>query len=329
MAYRKPLIHIGMPKTATKTLQWRLFSRHSEIYYLGRFDGPRFPKEFRIGCCRNPTVYRLMNQIAYTNIFEPDFGDCDQLVNAVLQEAEKRNLVPVWSWESYATDILSKRQVRAKNLKRSFGDATILMVLRHPLKLLESAYFQHLKRENISPKLGRFRPPYYKTMDQWLEEHFQGEILPHLQYGQTAQIFSEYFGPKNIHVLLFEDLVADEKSFFIRICDLAQIDAHEGLDLVKGERDNERWTTHQVETMQQIARSPLRSLLFRFTNRTNRLHMLNLDNNGMPTASGHIARAEISPEWQKEIFKVAEQGNRWLEDHMGLPLTRHGYRGNG
>ena len=37
--YPTPVIHIGMPKTATKTLQWRLFAEHSEIYYLGRFDG--------------------------------------------------------------------------------------------------------------------------------------------------------------------------------------------------------------------------------------------------------------------------------------------------
>ena len=42
---RIPVIHIGMPKTATKTLQWRLFNGHSEVFYLGRFDGACFPGE--------------------------------------------------------------------------------------------------------------------------------------------------------------------------------------------------------------------------------------------------------------------------------------------
>ena len=327
MVYRKPLIHIGMPKTATKTLQWRLFSRHTEVYYLGRFDGPQFQKEFRIGCCRNPSVYQVMDQIAYRDIFEPDFDRCKRLIKRELDHAAANHLVPVWSWESYSTDVLSKRRVRARNLSRLFDDAHILMVLRNPLALLESAYFQHLKRENVSPKLGCFRPAYYQTIDQWLEEHFQGEILPHIEYGQTVQVFADYFGLQNVHVLLFEDLVADESAFFRRVCSLMQIDAEEGLELVRGERDNERWTTSQVETMKRIVESPLSSLLFKFRTRANRLRMLNLDGYGIPIASGKKARAVISPEWQKEIFKAAEAGNRWLEDHLGLPLTQYGYRG--
>jgi len=44
---RIPVIHIGMPKTATKTLQWGLFNGHSEIYYLGRFDGPQFRSDHK------------------------------------------------------------------------------------------------------------------------------------------------------------------------------------------------------------------------------------------------------------------------------------------
>jgi len=44
---RIPVIHIGMPKTATKTLQWRLFIAHSEIFCLGQFDGPKFGKDHK------------------------------------------------------------------------------------------------------------------------------------------------------------------------------------------------------------------------------------------------------------------------------------------
>ena len=328
MRNRTPLIHIGMPKTATKTLQWRLFSRHSEVYYLGRFDGPQFQRKHRrIGCCRNARIYQVMDQIAYGNIFEPDFARCDQLIKNELEHAADNHLVPVWSWESYSTDILSKRRVRARNLSRLFGKANILMVLRNPLALLESAYFQHLKRENVSSKIGWFSPPYYQSMDQWLEEHFEGEILPHIQYGQSVEAFASFFGLENVHVLLFEDLVADESAFFRRVCGLMQIDAEEGLKLATGERDNERWTTFQVETMKDIVASPLRSYLFKIRPRSNRLRMLKLDDYGIPIASGQKARALISPRWQEEIFKAAEEGNQWLEKNLGLPLTKYGYRG--
>jgi len=328
LSHRKPVIHIGMPKTATKTLQWRLFSRHSEIFYLGRFDGPQFRKKHRaIECCRDDTVFEVMQQIAYDKVFHVDFDACRRLMSQELREANEKNLVPVWSWESYSTDVTSKRRVRASNLKRLFGEATILMVLRHPLVLLESAYFQQLKRDNVSPRLKFGSHPYYKSIDDWLQAGFDGEILPHLQYGQTVQAYAEQFGIENVHVFLFEDLVADEKAFFRRICSIMQIDPEEGVRLIQGERDNERWTVRQLKILQGIVASPLRTFLFRMTPHRLRLRWLELEAFGTPLRPGEKARAPISDSWKKEIFRVAEPGNRWLEQHYGLPLKDHGYLG--
>lgn len=325
---RKPVIHIGMPKTATKTLQWRLFSRHSEIHYLGRFDGPQFKKRYQsLDCCRNAQVQKAMQQLAYNDVFSPDFDRCRKWLQPTLTEANERDLVPVWSWESYATDVLSKRRVRARNLKRVFGDATILMALRNPLVLLESAYFQQLKRDNVSPRLKWGSPPYYRSMDEWLKDNFQGEVLPHLQYGETVEAYVEQFGIENVHVFLFEDLIADEQQFFRRICEVMQIDAEEGLRLIQGERDNERWTTRQLEILREIVDSPRLSFLFRMTPHRRRLAWLELEAFGTPKHSGEKARAPISDSWKEQIFRAAEPGNRWLEKHFELPLTRLGYCG--
>jgi hypothetical protein len=319
-----------MPKTATKTLQWRLFSQHSEVFYLGRFDGPQFRKKHqRLECCRDATVQKVMQQIAYEKIFHPDLDECRRLMRHELKEANEKNLVPVWSWESYATDVISKRRVRASNLKRVFGEATILMVLRHPLVLLESAYFQQLKRDNVSPKLKLGSPPYYQSMDDWLRSGFEEEILPHLQYGQTVQAFTEQFGIDHVHVFLFEDLVADEQAFFHRICSVMQIDPEEGVRLIQGERDNERWTVRQLEILRGIVDSPVRTWMFRMAPHSVRLRWLGLESFGTPIHPGQKARAPISDHWKVEIFKAAEPGNRWLEQHFGLPLTKHGYLGEG
>lgn len=327
---RKPVIHIGMPKTATKTLQWRLFSHHSEVLYLGRFDGPQFRKHYQaLDCCRDATVQKVMKQIAYDQIFHPDLDECRRLLSQVLLESKEKNLVPVWSWESYSTDVLSKRRVRASNLKRVFGEATILMVLRNPLMLLESAYFQQLKRDNVSPKLKFGSHPYYQSIDDWLQSGFQGEVLTHLQYGQTVQAYTEQFGIDNVHVFLFEDLVKDEPAFFRRICSVMQIDPEEGVRLIQGERDNERWTVRQLKILQGIVDSPIRTSLFRITPHTWRLKWLELEAFGTPLHPGEKARAQISDKWKREIFEAVEPGNRWLEQHFGLPLKEYGYWGEG
>ncbi len=325
---RKPVIHIGMPKTATKTLQWRLFSRHSEIFYLGRFDGPQFQKQHKpLACCRNEATMLLMNQIAYGDVFQPDFQRCSELLNGLLAEAREGNKVPVWSWESYATDILAKRRVRARNLKRVFGEATIIMALRHPLVLLESAYFQQLKRDNVSPSLKFGRPPFYLPMDQWLEQNFNGEILSHLQFGETVQAYVEQFGHENVHVFLFEDLVQNEDAFFRRVCNVMQIDAEEGARLIQGERDNERWTTRQVDILRSVVNSPLRSLKFRLLNHSQRMRLLELQSDGTPAVRSDKAIAAISEKWKKEIFQAVSPGARWLMENYQLPLDQYGYLG--
>jgi|694.fasta_scaffold08080_11 hypothetical protein len=327
-ATRKPVIHIGMPKTATKTLQWRLFSRHSEIFYLGRFDGPQFQKQHKpLACCRDQATMQLMNQIAYNDVFQPDFQRCCELLNGLLAEAREANKVPVWSWESYSTDILAKRRIRARNLKRVFGEATIIMALRHPLVLLESAYFQQLKRDNVSPSLKFGRPPFYLPMDQWLEKNFHGEILPHLQFGETVQAYVEQFGLENVHVFLFEDLVKDEDAFFRRVCHVMQIDADEGATLIQGERDNERWTTRQVDILKRVVSSPLMALKFRLLNHSQRMRLLELQSDGTPAVRSEKAIAPISQNWKKEIFNAVAPGAKWLMDNFQLPLDKYGYMG--
>ena len=327
MNNRKPLIHIGMPKTATKTLQWRLFSRHREVFYLGRYDGQQFVEHQRFNCCRDKDVQTLMHQIAHGPVYNPDFNLCEQIYKNIQETARVANLVPVWSWESYSTDVLSKRQIRARNLRRVFGDANILMVIRNPISLLESAYYQHIKRENVSTTLGYFTPPYYQTINEWLRDNFHGEILPHLQYAETAQVFVKHFGRENVHVLLFEDLVANEEEFYRGVCRLMQIDADEGMALVSGERENERWTKEQVDVLARTVNSPIRSFFYRLKSRAQRLRLLGLDGYGVPLQAGERARAMISPAWKEEIFKTTCEGNRWLEEQFQLPLHKHAYQG--
>jgi len=322
----EPVIHIGMPKTATKTLQWRLFSEHSQIYYLGRFDGPQFQKRYRqFDACRNAEVQELMGEIAYTNIAAPDFNRCATLAEKILEPARAEGLVPVWSWESYSTDALAKRRMRARNLRRVFGKAKILMTIRHPISLLESAFLQELKRDNVGPggKVGR--PVYFSSMDDWMRRELKREVAYHLEYAQTIKTYLELFGRDRVHVLLFEELCADSRGFFDHVCEILGVSAEEGYRLVSGARDNTRWTQDQIDALASIKGSFMKSWQFRFAKRKQRRAMLGLGPGGVPIKEGPKAHLRMSDHWRRRVVEMTKDDNQWLETVLGLPLEKYGY----
>jgi len=325
---RIPVIHIGMPKTATKTLQWGLFIGHSEIYYLGRFNGPQFRSYKKYDCCRDAYVQSLMNQITYGHVDNPNYKKCKKILTKILAPASEKNLLPVWSWESYTTDNLQINKVRAHNLKMVFGKAKIIIIIRNPIRLIESAYFQQLKKYN-GGSIRRFRfLPYYQTINNWLRDNYDGQILNHLQYAETIQAYIEEFGKENVHVFLFEDLLDNQRNYFIRLCEAMGINSEEGIMLCNENVENTRWTTNQINELIKITQSIKKTLSFSLSGRKKRRLLLNLNKQGLPINPGKKAHAHISPEWQEKIFNQTRQGHLWLQENYKLPLDKYGYLGN-
>jgi hypothetical protein len=324
---RIPIIHLGLPRTATKTLQWRLFACHSEIYYMGRYDGHIFKGKYsKFDACRDEDVQTIMNEIAYGHVYSPDFGKCQKILEGIFIKANEKNLVPVWSWESYSTDILSKKRVRARNLKKVFGEAKIFITLRNPVTLLESAYFLHLRRDNVGAR-WKGRWPFYYPIEKWLEKYFIGEVQYYLQYAETIKVYVEHFGLDNIHVFLFEDLLNDRQLFFEKICMAMEIDVDEGVKLTEKSVDNTRWTEAQIDALIKIKKSKLQSLSYRFSDKSRRKEMLGLDHMNMPLVKGNKAEAQIPSAWKKRILTLTREGNVWLTEKFNLPLSQYGYFG--
>ena len=60
-----PALHIGLPRTGTKTLQWHLYAKHPEVYYLGIFDGNRNHRyTISLDYCRDEHAQRMLKGIA-------------------------------------------------------------------------------------------------------------------------------------------------------------------------------------------------------------------------------------------------------------------------
>jgi hypothetical protein len=323
---RLPVVHIGMPKTATKTLQWRLFAQHSEIYYLGRYDGPDFRAQHRqFKACRDATVLEVMNDIAYGNIHNPDMARCRSTLDRYLGEQNPDGKLVVWSWESYCTDNAANREARCKNLQQLFGQARILVGIRHPLKLLESAYFQQLKRDNIGAHFRKGKAPFYKSVEKWILDNRHNDIDNHLQYPETIRTYAEHFGQDNVCVIPFELLLADQSAFYTRLCSFMGIGLEEALTLVHYNDDNSRWTSQQLKKLKDIQESPAASMKFRFSGRQQRRAMLDLQPDGQPATPAAKARAPIPEDLQQQILERTRAGNLWLQETFDLDLGQYGY----
>jgi hypothetical protein len=323
---RLPVIHIGLPKTATTTLQRRLFARHSEILYLGRFvhDESSDPCHHYWSCI-NGDVVKAMHELSLDAVHWPQVDRCRDLLRSAMESAASRHLVPVWSWESLSTDLLSRRRLRARNLKATFGDAKIIICLRNPISLIEAAYFFQLKRDNLSPDFCRWRRPYYLPIDEWLEQEYDQEIRPHLEYAETIRAYIKFFGIHNVHVFLFEELVADPVGFARRLCGAIGIDADEGLSLVRGASDNPRMTAAQFERIRSIASSSWTSVLWSLTPATMRPGLFSLDAGPADPCAVVRPRAMMSPKWKERICDDVRAGNLWLQATYDLNLDVLGY----
>jgi len=323
---RIPVIHIGMPKTATKTLQWRLFSGHSEIFYLGRFDGPKFQKYHKkYDYCRDAYVQSLMNQIAYGRVDNPNYEECKKALTKIITPALKNNLLPVWSWESHFLAPLEIIQARAKNLKMVFDKAKIIINIRNPIDLVESHYFQKIKVDNVGGDKYRKFFPYYQPIDNWLHDNYDEYILCPLQYADIIQALAKQFGKDNVHVFLFEELTYKPRDYISRICHVMEINPEEGINLYGDKVENRRWTQNQINELIKTTKSIPKKIIYNFSCVRKRRKLLGLDKYNMSIVYGKNAQANISSEWQEKIFNQTRQGNLWLQENYNLPLDKYKY----
>jgi hypothetical protein len=312
-----------LPKTASTLLQDRLFAEHPDVEFLGTFHH-RTKRPF--GKCRDAEVQALLDELVFKRAKDPDLELARRLFRAAVAPSLEAGKIPVWSWESLALSGPEIRRARAENLHAVFGDCKVVLILRNPIALIESVYFQHLKRENVGGKYRRFRRPWFHSIDTWLERSWVDEGAPdaHLDYATTVQMFVDVFGRENVAVYLFEDLVADSMSFLERLCAFTGIEFEAACELTQRARSNDRWTQEHLDEIQRIAASPIQRIAFQLADKQARLKMIGLDE-PVGTAEGPRARAPLSATWLRRIEARTSVGNRRLVEDWSLPLADYGY----
>lgn len=309
-------LHVGLPRTGSKTLQWQLFSRHREIHYLGIFEPHRQELAFRPHRrSRCAAATELLDDRLHHGARRLDLGRCHRLWSDLLDDIPS-DRTPVWSHEIISWGTRAERRIRAENFWRVLRRCRVLMVVREPLDLLASTYRMFLRSHQITPdSLG----DWMGSFDEWWADPGLEPYAKTLDYAHTIEIYRQLFGEEAVLVLLFEELRDDPRAFFARVCRHLGVDAAAGRRLYRGSGDNARITDRQIQRFVRLRENPL---LWRLVGRLRpglRAALLR------PPKHRGAATDRLSDEHVAQVLEVTRPQNRWLRDELGLPVERHGY----
>jgi hypothetical protein len=312
---------LGLPKTASTSIRFNLFAKHSQVHYLGKFLGGEFPAAIR------PVI--LERWTIQPKEFAPDDIHA-QGAKKQLSYAIKNNLTPVLSFESLSGGPLWKKKLQARRFKAFFGECKIILVVREPGSFLKSFYVQMLRNFQEKPsgqRPGWMRrlgiPPRYFDINEWMQAIWRRANSPknYISYADTAEIYANVFGRENVKIFIFEEFLRNPKAFITKLCDHIGIDPEEGFALVDGKRSNERLTASYIDRLREVERSEHLTKQFREVSPNERRNML-----GAEDQPGEKINPQLSEKWLRKINAVGDKQNRRLVKEWGLPLTDYGYR---
>jgi len=134
---QRMVLHVGVPKTGTTTLQLRLFAEHPEITYLGKpYDRPGVDE------ATNTAISQLVDAVWTRTSFEYDPDAARSLLARGMQgRVDDHASGPVVLSEEALTQASgADRLLKAKRLRRLFGHCRVLITIREQLAALRSGH---------------------------------------------------------------------------------------------------------------------------------------------------------------------------------------------
>ena len=179
------IVHPGYSKTATTWLQDEIFADLGPEIYLGK-TSRNFP--------------RWILEINYL-----DDATFDRRIKQLRETVQKKTMnKPISIISSEAFTNLGAVHSQAKRIRKIFGQAKIILVLRNPISWIISNYkcsvqFEKFYKcledyldfgENRTPFAMEKRPPFY---------------LPDYFYDETVETYIRLFGSERVLILRYED----------------------------------------------------------------------------------------------------------------------------
>ena len=245
------VMHIGMPKAASTTLQNALFACHTQVYYLGKAKS-------RSGGYSSPEVESLITQLSRPlttkelSRMRRDFQD-------EVARASTPEQIPVLSREGLCHGGSRTQERLAQNAFEIFGRARVMIVLRNPFNLIPSLYLQRLRGNNARQSRRADHMVGYFTLDEWLTSESERQRHAPFKLLQVADNLAPHiarFGRDQIGVFLFEDLLEHQDSFTRSVARFLGVDEDEASMLAAAAHANPRMTEAHVARLQRLNNRP-------------------------------------------------------------------------
>ncbi len=315
-------LHLGLPKTATTTLQNTLFCQHPGICYLGKRRTWEKTQEREKGCASNE-IYRALRPVFWDREESTD----PARVRAVLQEYSRANgpQKPILgSWEGLLIKPPEAFQAMLREARNLLGDVRVVVTLRNPLKRLPSAYLHAMKactrhgRHHTMPE-GRV----FVSFDEWLKGAPRDPKAhdSRFDFGDNLRFAVELLGRDKVGVFLLEDMIEDRDAFVTSLLDFMGID-NGGAELVGDQHLNPAFNAAQLAFLKSIDESPEQRERWLALSRPERESQMEKIAEDSPGDKYNIVLSDD----QRELIEARSRDlDRWLVDTFGLDLERHGY----
>ncbi len=286
-------IHPGFVKTATSSLQVQVFSKHSDVRYLG-LPASSSDMEWAIRhICSADSMYYQADRVR--EIF----------TESLKHQSESR--ATVLSHENFALYESKDKGTVARRLKELIPDAKVFFTLRRQEEILASWYLQKLSKY--------IRGNNFVSFNRWLTLKTKAEhrsILDDLDFFRVIDFYSGLFGQDNIGVFLFETLREDNRQFACSLSNFLGVDTDQFEVLLKADRQNPTISQDYIDFWQRWG--PW--LPYRLAQKL----ALRVD-----SSRGRPAKIDIGDRGREIVESLCAEGNSRLEKEYGVPLSRYGY----
>jgi hypothetical protein len=293
-----PVLHVGIHKTATTSLQQAFFPNHPDIDYLGRMYA-------------NPDISDLIHSIYRKDAIEFTDRDLDAHRGTleVRRRLDGRRVVAI-SEEFLSGDTYADRGVIARRLLRVFGPSKVVITIRNQLAIVVSEY------------VDRARSREYVGFDRWVRhgiDNWHASSLRLYDYARLAKFYADLMGSENVGIFLFEEFVADNASFFDKLCKFMGVGNEGVVPRFAGLHAN------PTKSSRLLNYKKLRAV-FGTTVHFSRLvpRMVNERFQGFLTR-GPAARIVPLPATVRILERTYAESNKRLADTFYLPLAKYGY----
>ena len=298
------VIHVGLIKTATSTVQRGVFLQHSQIDYYGKpyVKNPNVPDGFQAViekvACKDEVNYKKSEILDYfeSHVFRN-------------HSSEKKK---VFSEELLSATETTDQRVVANRLQDIFGESKILISIRNQRDLLISHYLHNIVR------LTGYIPFEKYLIENWRGAFDHSNIRNRLKFYELAKVYSDVFGIENIVILPMEMLRDNFSNYSQTLSDIIGIDGQETERLLKGRHGNQRLSEREFLYCKFAKSFPF--LDFRSKLNGNTAHLFEKLIRG-----GNRTRVLLPPEWAAEIDSYYAADNRMLMDFFGVDLHKYGY----